>query len=1163
MKIINKVTTIILIIGILFSNFVPLINIHASGETYSVKILKSDGSTSINKGNFSTYSAAKTEMLKHASTASEVAVIYNGLGKLVSAKYAMVKLHTKAVIPLYPTATSTAKFTSVASDHGRDAAFIDYDPVSNRVKIKISGYAGWTHIDNVQIIPIIDLNSNFIKIEPTDSPPRVRTSTDTTNTDNQIGNVHGGEVHRYYEKKAAGGYTWYRIIFNGQVGWVASLPGWTREINIGLQTYYEANTEGGNLIHYFEHEIRNSPITQSYTNLGTYPSFMTANKIYYSFDGNYFYNNLLNMLDDYRENKVARSLNKDKPHFAYYLYLPTHSKTGYTANDFNQNIKNNDFTRNMDPAVTYVRKVVDSNGNPILNSKGQIEWEWVPGINRSGISLLYNEGQSLVDVANKYGINALMMFGAATNESGNGTSLIAFLKKNLFGLGANDSDPVNGAHSYQTVKESMEAFARLTTNDYSNPNDGLYHGSHYGNKASGMNIMYATDPYWGEKQARDSRNVDKSFGLNDFMANTIGVKLTNEAVPVMKEPKNNSAVIYNMRNSYDLVEKMPLIVFDKVYTTENNVTTGWYKVYTDASLDSNQNININVPYTFDNSYGYVREDKMFVANNQPIITATDITIKQNQPINLLTGVKALDIEDGDLTGKIEVTGEVDNSKTGTYKITYRVEDNNRFQGSKEITVTVLPGDAPIISASNKTVSQFTVFDPKVGVTANDYNDGNLTTQIKVVNNAVDTTKLGDYKVLYEVTNSIGKTTQKEITITVGPNAKPVINASNKTIKVGDSFDPLAGVTATDKEDGVITPVVVVSNAVDASKPGTYKVVLTVTDKANNVVTKEIYVTVEEINYINKNGDFYFEKMEFNKTTNKLDVAGYLAIKGINNTKNDNIKYDFIIKDNFNNKEIIKPLERWLSGNPTRSYNDGIYNYSATWFKGSIDLSDINSGEYTLYVRARLNNYQSINLFRNVLGKSMVRKVQDSNGIGYVFRNNNYSKNYPIELFVNKKGLISSMEPPHSSNMFNSYKTLSFNGKYLNIDGNSYNINGDYGSTKTIERSLILENIVTEDRFVYNIGSYVGSEIPLKSSDGKSKVRGWFNTTGKVDISNIPVGKYKIYIKTKSGNVEDHGELNDIFLKKISATTTVNNKHYSVELNKAARFRLELNVKNVN
>ena len=77
------------------------------------------------------------------------------------------------------------------------------------------------------------------------------------------------------------------------------------------------------------------------------------------------------------------------------------------------------------------------------------------------------------------------------------------------------------------------------------------------------------------------------------------------------------------------------------------------------------------------------------------------------------------------------------------------------------------------------------------------------------------------------------------------NAIPTINASDKTLTVGDTFNPLEGVTASDKEDGDITEKVeVLSNDVDTSKAGTYTVIYKVTDSKGASSTKTITVTVK-------------------------------------------------------------------------------------------------------------------------------------------------------------------------------------------------------------------------------------------------------------------------------------------------------------------------------
>lgn len=76
------------------------------------------------------------------------------------------------------------------------------------------------------------------------------------------------------------------------------------------------------------------------------------------------------------------------------------------------------------------------------------------------------------------------------------------------------------------------------------------------------------------------------------------------------------------------------------------------------------------------------------------------------------------------------------------------------------------------------------------------------------------------------------------------NAAPVIQATDKTIEVGDEFNPRADVTATDEEDGDLTDKIeVLKNEVDTTKSGKYEVTYKVTDNQGASRTKTITVTV--------------------------------------------------------------------------------------------------------------------------------------------------------------------------------------------------------------------------------------------------------------------------------------------------------------------------------
>ena len=280
-------------------------------------------------------------------------------------------------------------------------------------------------------------------------------------------------------------------------------------------------------------------------------------------------------------------------------------------------------------------------------------------------------------------------------------------------------------------------------------------------------------------------------------------------------------------------------------------------------------VNVNEPGIYDVTYkvtdtqgaSYTTTIKVTVnpkaadLNACPVIQATDKTLTVGDEFDPLADVTAEDEEDGDITDKIEILeNEVDTTKPGKYEVTYKVTDSGGASHVKTIKVTVNPkmeplNAAPIIEAEDKTLTVGDTFDPMADVTATDAEDGNLTDKIEILNNEVDTTKPGKYEVTYKVTDRKGASYTKTITVTVNPkmevlNAIPTIKAEDKTITVGDTFDPKADVTAEDVEDGDLTDKIeVLKNEVDTTKAGKYEVTYKVTDRKGASRTKTITVTV--------------------------------------------------------------------------------------------------------------------------------------------------------------------------------------------------------------------------------------------------------------------------------------------------------------------------------
>ncbi|MDD4036181.1 MAG: glucosaminidase domain-containing protein, partial [Bacilli bacterium] len=623
----KKTINIILVITLLMSYLVtPTYFVFANTCTgYKVSVLKSDGTTT-DLSCHTSYSDAKNAMLNYNSDENSVAVIYNNSGNIINAKYAIAKFVPNKTINLYPTSALKTAATYTATSYGSDVAFIDYDATYNSAKIKISGYTGWVSLEYLTIVPINQLVTTQIRINVSSINIRPTPSTALP----KIGDVFNGDRYQYYEKKVAEGYTWYKIKYKSQYGWVASTSNWTSEmVETGLQTYYEVNANG-ELVHYFEQNFSGKISTASNV-LGTAPNYLTKLTKYYSFDGNYFYTDIKSMINDYRNNIFASAINSNIPHYNYYQYLPHRTKSSITSDDIASYLSS--YTAKpikeeyINPLGYVDNKLVryDCDGKTVLayleKDNGETPDKDIIKFCKDlegNLSVLYGEGPNFINSGNTYGINSSSALALAIHESGWGRSLIAVAKNNVFGHSAYDSNPVGSAAGYPSVKYGIDYHTRdYVSKGYANPTDYRYYGSHFGNKGSGMNVKYASDPYWGEKVAKHYYNLDKSVGLQDHNMYEIGLKRTSAVVNIRKEPTTASTSLYTL-DANDT--NIPMVILGEVTGEKIDGSTKWYKIQTDPVLNSTRDATLPKAeigeYNWDTNYAYIHSSLVHISDEE-------------------------------------------------------------------------------------------------------------------------------------------------------------------------------------------------------------------------------------------------------------------------------------------------------------------------------------------------------------------------------------------------------------------------------------------------------------------------------------------------------------------------------------------------------------------
>ncbi|MCG9631167.1 immunoglobulin-like domain-containing protein [Vibrio sp. Isolate30] len=162
----------------------------------------------------------------------------------------------------------------------------------------------------------------------------------------------------------------------------------------------------------------------------------------------------------------------------------------------------------------------------------------------------------------------------------------------------------------------------------------------------------------------------------------------------------------------------------------------------------------------------------------------------------------------------------------------------------QVTPPPVEGEPIFKGIENARVLHNTVFDPMAGVTATDKEDGDLTSSIDV-EGYVETSVLGTYILTYRVKDTDNNETTQARTVEIY-SQKPVFDGvSDTTVALGAAFDPMAGVSASDAEDGDLTSSIVQTGSADVNEVGNYTLVYRVTDSANQTTTAERKVSVTD------------------------------------------------------------------------------------------------------------------------------------------------------------------------------------------------------------------------------------------------------------------------------------------------------------------------------
>lgn len=476
--------------------------------------------------------------------------------------------------------TEETKNFDVGEELDEDHVFTTMDRDGNIVEYDMSELEAETAAENNAqarmrtIVTYADVSVGVVNFKTKSS-----SSLNTNYTED--GTNRSGYLNGYYGADGAFlGYnsdrTKVKFMQAGVIGWVNASEVQVLDYNNTSQVksvnFYRS--EGGTIYHYGTNNISGSSYFMA-TQVGKRQPYMQDNVVYYSYDGHYFYKTYSQMISDYKAGVRTNSINPNNPYYNYYQYLSHRTTTNFTAANLNSYL------------------LTKTNSSSKMN----------------------NLGSTFIQYQNNYGSNASLTYGIAANESAWGQSSIAKNSNNLFGHAAYDSDPSGSANSYSSAAYSVYYHTKvfisegyLDTKDYS----GRYYGAHLGDKASGINVKYASDPYWGEKAAAVSWSLSNTYGAGDAGKYTIAIKSKGTNINVRKEATTSSTALYQTGTAGDY----PFIILGTVTGESINGNNVWYKVQSDTTLNANRTAltQDKGDYDYSNYYGYVHSSNVTIVN---------------------------------------------------------------------------------------------------------------------------------------------------------------------------------------------------------------------------------------------------------------------------------------------------------------------------------------------------------------------------------------------------------------------------------------------------------------------------------------------------------------------------------------------------------------------
>lgn len=288
----------------------------------------------------------------------------------------------------------------------------------------------------------------------------------------------------------------------------------------------------------------------------------------------------------------------------------------------------------------------------------------------------------------------------------------------------------------------------------------------------------------------------------------------------------------------------------------------------------------------------------------------------------------------DISDKISISGDVDSSKVGTYKIEYKIKKFG-LTFSKIRYVKIIDNVAPTITlkGDNKVVLCPKSNFEEAGYSATDNYDGDITAKVQI--------KEEKDKIVYSVEDKNGNKTETTRELIFEDKIKPEITlkgSKNIYLKVNSQYKE-EGYEVKDNCDSNLSDSIKITNNVDTSKIGDYKIEYTVSDTSGNTATvfRNVYVR-KDITKKNGSGVIYL--------TFDDGPSASITPKILDILKKKNVKATFFVINHDNSLNYL--IKRAYDEGHTIGLHSYTHNYKLIYSSVDNYFNDLNKISNKVY-----------------------------------------------------------------------------------------------------------------------------------------------------------------------------------------------------------------------